>query len=448
MQRTWTTLTSPALTLWALTLMALGCGGSQQTASVSEVQLPAEPAVEEGATQRSALEALSGIRRDHPDLSGWRPTAVMRLDDSIAVLDDSHAFIWEEDAWRHVELPGPAPFGVGSMGAPEVTAKGDGHRVVFAGPSAPDAQTIGLFQLTRAGVESLGVLPEWVAACRSVVASGSHVYAVVSDEPREREGTVLHAEAGAAPEDWQPLNFVFRSNEPDRQMFMSAEGAILHQYSEACELLRLPSEGPSFEPRALHSIQSERPCDVYMAQGLTPSRMVVTGTTITVFEEGARRELDWPADGAPFDRPGQYDGYDQLTPSERAARENDSMARTMSPGLVALRPLLYERLHPAGEPEQQRGAFRLPLSSSFHREEGGTWVALPEEEGEPTAMVAAMHYGALTRPKWTTPVNWGPYRIAVATGRWASETPTATLGVWRADSPELITSAFPSLSRR
>lgn len=444
MQRTWTTYALPLT--WVLTSV-MGCGATPQAASVSEVQLP-EPVVEEAPMQRAALEALSDIRRQHPELSGWRPTAVMRLDDSIAVLDDSHAFIWDEDAWRHVELPGPAPFGVGSMGAPEETAKGDGHRVVFAGPSAPGAQSIGIFQLTRVGVESLGVLPEWAVACRSVVASGSHVYAVVSDELREREGTVLHAEAGAAPEDWQPLNFVFRSNEPDRHMFMSADGAILHEYDEACELLRLPSEGPSFEPTPLLTIQSGRACHVHMGQGLAPSRMVVTGTSITVFEDGTQRELDWPANGAPFDRPGQYEGYDELTPSERAARENDSMARTMSPGLVALRPLLFERLHPAGEPESERGAFRLSLSSSFHREEDGEWVALPEQEGEATAMVAAMHYAALTRPTWTTPVNWGPFRVAVAKGRWASESPTATLGVWRADRPELVTSAFPALSPR
>lgn len=446
MQRT-CTHTSSVLPQLALIFIMLGCGATQQAARVSDVQLP-EAIVEEGGVQRAALEALSDIRRHHPELGEWRPTAVMRLDESIAVLDDSHAFIWDEEAWRHVELPGPAPFGVGSMGAPEQTAKGDGHRVVFAGPSVPGAQTIGIFQLTRAGVESLGVLPEWAVACRSVVASGSHVYAVVSDEPREREGTVLHAEAGAAPEDWQPLNFIFRSNEPDQQMFMSAEGAMLHEYDEACELLRLPSEGPNFEPTPLLTVHSGRSCDVHIAQGLTPRRMVVTGTSITVFEEGESRELDWPANGAPFDRPGQYEGYDELTPSEREARESDSMARTMSPGLVGLRPLLFERLHPAGELERERGAFRLSLSSSFHREEEGEWVALPEEAGEATAMVAAMHYAALTRPTWSTPVNWGPFRIAVAKGRWASESPTATLGVWRADSPELVLSAFPALSRR
>lgn len=92
---------------------------------MSEVQLPG-PVVEEAPMQRAALEALCDIRRQHPELSEWRPTAVMRLDDSVTVLDDSHAFTWDEDAWRHVELPGPAPLGVGRMGAPEETVKGDG----------------------------------------------------------------------------------------------------------------------------------------------------------------------------------------------------------------------------------------------------------------------------------------------------------------------------------
>lgn len=437
MQRTWTILVS----------LMLACGGTQhEVVSVSEVELP-EPVNDESSIQRGALEALSSVRQGSPELAAWRPTSVVRLDDTIAVLDRSHAFIWEEDAWRHVELPGPAPFGVGSMGRPEETVKGDGHRAVFAGPSAPGAQTIGLFQLTREGVETLGVLPDWVAACRSFVASGTHLYAVVSDEPRERE-IILHAEQGATAADWQPLDFEFPSDEPDQHMLMTPEGAILDRHDRACELLRLPAEGPSYEPTLLFTVASSRSCNVHSSQGLTPSRLVVTGSSITIIENGEQEQVEWPADGVPFERPDEYDDYDELTESEQRARENDSMARRMSPGLVAFRPLLFERLHPTGEMREEGGGFMLPLSSSFHREEDGQWVALPEEEGEAFGLVAAMNYAALTRPGWTTPVNWGPFRIAVAQGRWASESPMPTLSVWRDDSPELVTSAFPSLSRR
>jgi hypothetical protein len=92
--------------------VVLGCGAAQREEAAVGEQLPAP---DREAAQRGALEALAGIRGSTPDLARWRPTTVLRLDDLLAVLDDSHAFIWEEDTWSHVELPGPALFGVDSM---------------------------------------------------------------------------------------------------------------------------------------------------------------------------------------------------------------------------------------------------------------------------------------------------------------------------------------------
>lgn len=432
--------------IWVF-LVALGCGGAPPLDTLPEAHLSDLSSV---SLQDAAFQALGAIRTSSGALGDWRPTSVHRLDDTLALLSDSHAFIWKDGAWQHVQLPGRAPFGTPSMQAPELRVKSDGHRALFAGPSerqGEGAPSLGLFQLTQDGVESIGVLPAWVVSCRTFVATGTHLYVVVSDAEREREGTILHAESGAGPDDWQALDFVNHSNQPDKEMWIVDGSAIMLEQSDGCRVMTLPGEGPRFEPALLFEA-GQRSCKVRVSDGLSPSRILVYADSITIHEEGETREVPWPSDGVPFERAEDYEGYDALSPGERQGRESDHMARMMSPGLVAFRPLLFERFRPAGETEQQRGAFRLPLTSSFQQEEGGAWTALPLDEGEAFAMIGGMHFAALTRPRWSPPVNWGDFRVAVAEGQWGSETPTPVLRVWRADGTESVYSAFPSLPAR
>ncbi len=442
--------------LLAALLCDVGCGPLLPEPEVANTQVVMEGEADsvsaEEAVARRAIHALGEIRRSAPDLAQWRPQNVARLGATLAILDSSHAFVWRDDSWEHVPLPGPAPFRVPSLQRPQVHARGDGQRVVFAGPSTIEtnaagasesgADGIGLYELTAEGLHQVGVLPDWVAACRAFVMSGDHLYVSVSDEARERETTLLHAVRGADADDWRSLSFSMTSNTPDLDMQMGSEGALLLSHGDKCDVLRFPAEGPSFEPAPLFSSSRERSCQLHVTQGVTPERIIVSGVSISILENGRLRDVQWPEDCVPFERPGDYEGYEQLSPSERIHREADLAARTSSPGLVGLNPLLFERFHPDGPADGDGQSVSQPMSSAFHLEEGNGWLALPEEAGEQTTLIMAMHFAGLSRPSWSSPIYWGPFRISVAQGRWVNSSPQATLKVWRRDDPELVMEAF------
>ena len=425
----------------ALFLLAFGCGASQtDRPNVQTVSLERTTESPEDETRRaiSALDRLTTI-------AGWRPKSVVRLDDTLAILDRSHAYIWRDGDWHHTELPGPAPFDVGSLEAPAVFIRGDGHRAVFAGASQEGRDNIELYELTLDGVRSVGVLPDWVRACRAFVMSGEHLYVVVADEDRVRDTNILHAEVGATTVDWSE-GFALPSNTPDSELQMDEHGALLLRYvDDACEVARLPSAGPSYEPVPLFAAPRRGSCTLHV----TPGRIVVASANITVYENDESHEVPWPSEGVPFEGPDDYEGYDALSSEERERREADSAARMSSPGLIGLRPLLFERFRASGPMEPLGGqGVSLPMRSQFLRWQDEAWVELPVETPPETAMVMAMHFAALTEPTWSTPVYWGPLRFAVADARWYSEELRPTLAIWHADGAERVMSAFPSRAPR
>lgn len=422
-------------------VIAVGCGGQVvQSERPAQPEPESEPESEAHAIwPEDALGALPTIRAQ-AEYASWRPTSVVRLDDTLAVLDSAHAFIWVDGEWRHVDLPGAAPFRIDSMDGPSIHVKGDGHRAIFAGPSGAG---IGIYELTLEGVSLMGTLPEWVGGCRAAVASGDHLYAVVSDVERERDGTILHAQRDA--DDWQPLAMSFPSNTPDREVQMSPSGALLLQHGERCEVFRLPSEGPSFEPTPLFDVERQGSCTLHVAIGAESERVVVSGAQINVYENGETRSVDWPPNSVPYERGSDYDHYEALSPSEREVASRDNTARLSSPGLVGLSPLLFERFYAIGETEQQQGAFRQQLGSRFFERQDGHWVELPEDESNRTEFVGAMHFAALSRLPWGAPVYWGALRIAVSipsTRGGYTRPPAPALQAWRSGEAAASFSAF------
>lgn len=378
-----------------------GCGASSPTSALPNTSHSEDAAGISAAEARAAIAALDEIRTmracitadNCATLSQWQPTSIFQLDRSLVAIGDGLAFVRVADHWVHYPLPAES----------EVLA--NGHSALFCGRES--GGDLAVFELTTEGVARHLSLPYWVASCQLVVAAGEQLYAVV-------EGArILHAEGS----EWHSLAFEFHYGPGygTGSAAMTSSGAYL--LSAENQLFTLPSDGSSFEPRAVlaHRFRGRRIVSSNATSADSHRITVMGDEDVEAFEvvvDGAVTTIETPgaAARAAAERLEDDEGVDD----DGEETDHDEL-RTMFESrvtMVGVDPPMIER---ARMGTLTLGADSAVVEITPHYEvwNGVSWTEIASD-ARPFQIALAMNSAEQSRTVYDFVTNFGPYRINIA----------------------------------
>lgn len=392
---------------WMLLGGTAACGAATPVRSTtSGGENSAETTAAEDA--RSVVAALDDIRGASvciapdvcEDLSRWAPTALVVLDGHLVALDATHAFVRVDGAWVHHAIQRRSA--VATNGRAAFFCDGDG----------------GVHELTADGVRRRGTLE--ARACAFVAAAGDELYVV------EGSGPVFHQ----VGDGWERLAFELPYGNGYSTDTVAMGPRRAFALDRECNVLELPAEGPSFEPRVVARTGLSGSCTMQAAVG-TDRLIAQSAEGLVIVEDEQVRSVGMPPIAAPG-APGS--GNDERDENEEP-RESESATSELVATVVGTDPLVVMRatLHYA------RG-----ITIDHFMLEAAGWTELAR--ATPESYRAELSAGGIgtDMPTIERPVVLGDLRIAALSYSSAGRGPRVR--AWPLRGADPVLTAFPDSS--
>ncbi|MBN8612225.1 MAG: hypothetical protein J0L92_16640 [Deltaproteobacteria bacterium] len=427
--------------LLSATILGASCGAPR--ADVVQTGPAAADTAEADMVEADAIAAIRSLD-DIPetrvcitpelceDLRAWRPEALYVLDGHLTALGGVHAFVRMGDAWMHHALPH------------HTTPMSNGHALFFCDREGT------VLELSSSGLRRRGTLesPE----CAAVVASGERLYVVRGDGP------VLRQEGNG----WRTLDFELRygNGYSVNTVAMTATRAFV--VNEEGDLLELPPEGSSGEPRLVAELQLGHMATMLGVPGTeriiassgdseSSGRDPVFAIIDAVVEGGVvrrvARTLEVP--GVPRREPTETgsDGSENESADEESydeegeeleAESEEEEDRTLDLGIeiVGLDPLLIAHRSATFDIGSRVGTISI---EHFLLAEGG-WTPLATAHPELSHIEVGQGAFGTDMPIRTLPIHVGPFRVVV--NRYQGHVRGPIVTAWRGDGTDVALTAF------